>query len=460
MTAEFNTLGDPLVKPFLRPPKQITEPPPSKGYKAVVMVFLAGGADTFNLLVPQDCDVYQQYRTIRTDLLLEPRELIKFSTTGQACSNFGVHGSFGFLKSLYDKKQAAFIANVGNLAEPIRDKVHMRSVERCHGLFSHSDQQNGAQTLKCQDMGTAAKGTGGRIADALAEGPHKFVTTSWSLAGTSIWPQGVTTQREIVDGRLGSSGVTDYERWRGTIGNITATRHGNVYAEAYAEAFLDAITTTETVAQALQGVEPETNFPTNTGLARSLRQVSQLIKTRDGRKAERDLFYIAIGGWDMHSNMKASSARRFGEIDAALRAFVAEMGAQKVWDKVVLATESEFARTLDSNGGGSDHAWAGNHFVIGGSINGGRVLNKFHASLAIGNDHDLGRGRMIPDYPWESMMVPIAEWFGLEEDQKPTVFPNLHRFNASKHIIPDLFKAGAGDSSGPGGGGRSGGGSR
>jgi cullin-associated NEDD8-dissociated protein 1 len=95
MTAEFNTLGDPLVKPFLRPPKQITEPPPSKGYKAVVMVFLAGGADTFNLLVPQDCDVYQQYRTIRTDLLLEPRELIKFSTTGQACSNFGVHGALG-----------------------------------------------------------------------------------------------------------------------------------------------------------------------------------------------------------------------------------------------------------------------------------------------------------------------------------------------------------------------------
>merc|ERR1712045_1115920 len=147
--------------------------------------------------------------------------------------------------------------------------------------------------------------------------------------------------------------------------------------------------------------------------------------------------------------------RQFENIDASLKAFVTEMQAQGIWRSVVLATESEFARTLDSNGGGSDHAWAGNHFVVGGSINGGRVLNKFHASLAIGNDHDLGRGRMIPDYPWESMMVPIAEWLGLQADQKPTAFPNLHRFNASKHIILDLFNGGTGDSNG---GGRSGGG--
>merc|ERR1719166_532797 len=110
--------------------------------------------------------------------------------------------------------------------------------------------------------------------------------------------------------------------------------------------------------------------------------------------------------------MKANSARRFGEIDAALRAFVAEMSAQKVWDNVVLATESEFARTLDSNGGGSDHAWAGNHFVVGGALRGGRVLNRFPASLAAGGSRDLGRGRLIPEFPWESVLVPLATWMG------------------------------------------------
>mmetsp|Transcript_30298 Transcript_30298/g.58436 ORF Transcript_30298/g.58436 Transcript_30298/m.58436 type:complete len:120 (-) Transcript_30298:61-420(-) len=119
------------------------------------------------------------------------------------------------------------------------------------------------------------------------------------------------------------------------------------------------------------------------------------------------------------------------------------MKAQDAWESVVLATESEFARTLDSNGGGSDHAWAGNHFVVGGALKGKRVFNTFPASLKAGNDHDLGRGRLIPDYPWESIMVPIAEWMGLEDNQRLATFPNADRFNASSHFIArqDLFNS-------------------
>mmetsp|Transcript_40718 Transcript_40718/g.94405 ORF Transcript_40718/g.94405 Transcript_40718/m.94405 type:complete len:119 (+) Transcript_40718:1013-1369(+) len=118
------------------------------------------------------------------------------------------------------------------------------------------------------------------------------------------------------------------------------------------------------------------------------------------------------------------------------------MKAQNIWDSVLLATESEFARTLDSNGGGSDHAWAGNHFVVGGGLKGGRVFNKFPASFKAGNERDLGRGRLIPEYPWESMMVPIAEWMGLEPEQRASAFPNIDFFN-STHLIAksDLFKA-------------------
>merc|ERR1740121_2004908 len=100
------------------------------------------------------------------------------------------------------------------------------------------------------------------------------------------------------------------------------------------------------------------------------------------------------------------------------------MKAQGNWEKVVLFSSSEFGRTLDSNGGGSDHAWAGNQFVIGGSLRKGRVFNRFPLSLAIGSSRDLGRGRLIPEYPWESMLVPIAQWLGVEEDALPEVFPN------------------------------------
>jgi len=315
-------------------------------------------------------------------------------------------------------------------------------------------------------MGTGAKGTGGRIADALALGTKKFRTTSFSLAGTSIWPQGFATHGEIVDSRLGSGRFQEYERFRYTIDNITAQRHGNVYAEAYASAFLDAIETTEKVGQALSGVQTATGYPINSGLDRQLNQIAKLIRTRDARKAERDFFFLTTGGWDMHSNMKNNLDGKFNEINAALTKFVAEMEAQKIWDKVVFVTESEFARTLDSNGGGSDHAWAGNHFMISGGLNGGRIMNKFPAALQAGNDHDLGRGRMIPEFPWESMMVPLADWLGMDADQEAVTFPNLARFNRTQHIIPTkaMFKEGGsggdGSSGGEGGGGQGGSGSR
>jgi len=235
-----------------------------------------------------------------------------------------------------------------------------------------------------------------------------------------------------------------YEGWRFTIHNITTQRHGNAYAEAFAAAFLDAISTTEKVGQALMGVSTATNYPTPTGLDRQLNQISKLIRTRDTRNAERDFFFFATGGWDMHSNMRRNLERKFIEIDGALSRFVAEMEAQQIWDKVVFVTESEFARTLDSNGGGSDHAWAGNHFMISGGLKGGRIMNRFPASLRSGNSHDLGRGRMIPEFPWESMMVPIADWMGVQADQLDRTFPNLGRFNRSQHIIrtSDLFKEG------------------
>jgi len=156
-----------------------------------------------------------------------------------------------------------------------------------------------------------------------------------------------------------------------------------------------------------------------------------------------DLFYVDIGGFDAHSNAAEVLAEKFGYIDNALKAFVGEMKAQNIFDSVVIASESDFGRTLSTNGAGTDHAWAGNHFVIGGKINGGRVYNDFPSSLLLDSEQDLGRGRLIPKYPWESMMVPIAEWMGVTESQQATVFPNLANFDRSKHILAQsqLFKA-------------------
>jgi len=131
---------------------------------------------------------------------------------------------------------------------------------------------------------------------------------------------------------------------------------------------------------------------------------------------------------------------KFRGINADLTQWVNEMEAQNVWNDVVLFSSSEFARTLDSNGGGSDHAYAGNHFLIGGSLKGGRIFNQFPESMILGSRQDLGRGRLIPDYPWESFLVPLAQWMGVEDDWLRHAFPNYDNFDPAL-IIPtaELF---------------------
>ena len=115
----------------------------------------------------------------------------------------------------------------------------------------------------------------------------------------------------------------------------------------------------------------------------------------------------------------------------ALEDFVAEMKAQGIWNKVTVVSASDFARTLTSNGKGTDHAWAGQHFIMGGSVQGGKIYNDFPPSLQPGNDQDAGRGRLIPKYPWESMLVPVSTWMGVPTDQRGAIFPNLANFDSS-----------------------------
>lgn len=437
MTPEFNTFGAPLPQAGPRAESLGASEGSQKPYKATIFLFLAGGADTWNMLVPQDCDLYQEYVDVRTDLHLDPEDLIAINVSNQPCPKFGIHGSFDYLKQLYDEGDLAFMTNMGSLVEPLnKDQYRNNLKEKCVGLFSHSDQQTAAQTLACQVAGNSPRGAGGRITDALVAAADPYVATSFSLAGSAIFAQGMVTNRQIVD-EQGNDRFHEFELWREAISNLTQQQHANVFNEQYAQVFLDSIKSTEELGRAIEDVELVTDYSTSSSLENQLSQVAKLIRVHEVRKAERDFFFVRIGGWDMHSNLLSGLTSRFGEINRALRGFVAEMKAQNMWDNVVLASSSEFARTLDSNGGGSDHAWAGQHFILGGKVKGGQMLNQFPSSLKEGAYNDLGRGRLIPAYPWETMLKPIAEWMGLDTSSQETldaVFPNIGRFNSS--IVP------------------------
>jgi len=171
-----------------------------------------------------------------------------------------------------------------------------------------------------------------------------------------------------------------------------------------------------------------------------LKQVARLIAARQDRRAERDFFFVGFGGFDHHTGLEMRLANRFMIINQGVNAFVEEIKDQGLWNSVVFATASDFARTLDPNANrGSDHAWAGQHMVLGGAVKGGRIYNDFPSmKMRPANPADVGRGRLIPKYPYESFLVPIAKWLGVDDSKLNSVFPNLPNFNSS-HIIDGMF---------------------
>merc|ERR1719284_645833 len=167
----------------------------------------------------------------------------------------------------------------------------------CPGLFSHSDQQDAAQTLNCLNTASTAGGAGGRIADELSASSSKFRTNSFSMAGSAIWSKGISTPREVVSDQVAVR-FHDFEQWRKAIVNITRQTHGNVYCDTYAKTLLDSMVLTESLSRTLDQLELETEYTTNSHLKRELSQVARLIQAREARKAERDFFFVDIGGWN------------------------------------------------------------------------------------------------------------------------------------------------------------------
>eukprot|EP00929_Paragymnodinium_shiwhaense_P044335 TRINITY_DN22747_c0_g1_i3.p1 TRINITY_DN22747_c0_g1~~TRINITY_DN22747_c0_g1_i3.p1 ORF type:complete len:1100 (-),score=265.71 TRINITY_DN22747_c0_g1_i3:453-3530(-) len=438
MTPEFNTQGpqkDLGPRGFEQKPQRQTP----GSYKATVYLYMAGGCDSFNLLMPysNDCPQTAQYHQARTNVAIPKTDMLPIKTEGQLCSKFALNPGLPYLRELYNRNESAIISNIGSLVEPMTLQQFKRGgAKKCVGLFSHNDQKNAAQTLKCQASGTSAKGVGGRLADALAA--QGYSTTSFSISGNAVWSNGVDTNVETLSQKTGASQLHGYEEMKDVILNISARRHKNLYAEEYQKQFQYNIEYSDDLGKFLENHKLETESTFNPSLdavksnkvASQLYQVAKLVKTRQDRKAERDFFFISQSGFDMHQGVE-TLPEKLKEIDDGIRLFVAEMKAQGVWKDITLMSASDFGRTITSNGRGTDHAWAGNMFVVGGDIQGGRVYNEFPESLMPGNPQDVGRGRFIPKYPWENMVSPVAKWMGLSDSNQPAVFPNLQNFDSS-----------------------------
>ena len=438
-------------------------------YKALVVLFLFGGNDSNNLLIPQlNHPSYSDYKSARGFLAI-PDSKDPAYVAGQPASialttpsgSYGVHPSAPDLANIFNAGDLGFVANVGSLAYPIsRTQYLSRSVPAPPQLFSHSDQQLQWQSSLPDQPFT--NGWGGRAADLLHAGGYGpgQVSMSVSVAGLNSLQVGT----EVVQYAVSTSGAVSlagYSSGGNAYGNalnadgtyktnttgkrlkafddITNYTHSHLLEEGYAEVVRRSRTNEGLIGAALtaaaaSGVNFDTQFTNaQSDLGDQLKMIAKLIAGRSSLDNRRQIFFASIGGFDTHQDQLASQVNLFGELSAALAAFRSSLQALGVYQDVLTMTHSDFTRTLTPNGAdssaGSDHGWGGHHLVMGGAVKGSQIYGQF-PSLKLGQDQDVdsNRGRWIPTTSVDQYASVAAKWLGVSSDALATIFPNLGRF--------------------------------
>jgi len=422
-------------------------------YKAIVCVLLAGGADSHNILVPRGQTEFQNYQNIRGDLALpemyvnEDGNQVPFFhdiNPTNTSRQFGLHRGMANVKSLFDDGNAAFVANIGTLVEPVLNNTQVYNETRRLplGLYSHADQIMQWQTSVPQDRN--ALGVGGRMADMLKEmNTIDEISMCISLDGKNRFQSGNSVVEyaisndpdpaklgiEPINPNFNDAGLLTDVRNR-AINNIVEQSYANIFQDTYADLTQQSIEAVNIFKQAL---EKKPSIPTvfsDTTLSQDMRMIADVISAQCNLGANRQIFFTTFGGWDHHDEVINAQQGMLPVLDNALGEFYSALEDLQRENDVTVMTISDFGRTLTSNGNGSDHAWGGNSIVMGGALRGQRVLGEY-PDLTLNNDLNLDeRGRMIPTTSVDELYADIALWFGVSPNDLDYVLPNLNNFYA------------------------------
>lgn len=399
------------------------------GYRAMVCLFMFGGNDGNNVLVPTDTTRYTQYQRARPNLALPQAQLLPIPGVGE----YGLHPVMTGMQGLVNAGKAAVIANVGPLMVPTtKAQYDSRSVPLPMNLFSHSDQQGAWQSALVDQA--PRSGWGGRMLErALPQGLNNRGYGAISVAGGNIWEggdQGLSPYRVSSSGQFGfdfyTPGGTD--PMSAAVTSMLAESRTDLFERTWQSMMSRSIENQRILSAALNNRTLQTVFP-DSGLGRQLRMIALLIAARGSLQVPRQCFFASIGGFDTHGDDQlARQNELLGEISAAVTAFQAAMEELAVSRDVTLFTASDFGRNLPSNGAGTDHAWGSHHFVVGGSVNGNRLFGRF-PQLVINGPDDAGQGSWIPAISTDQVAGELARWYGADDTTLDDVFPRLRYFN-------------------------------
>lgn len=428
-------------------------------YKALVCIFLQGGNDSNNLIVPTAATEYNNYATIRTPFLALPQSaLLSIAAKVSDGHDYGLHPCCPELQTLFGEGKLALLFNTGTLCYPLtRSQYLSGALEKPPQLFSHADQITQWQTsIPDQPPNT---GWGGRCADLLAAvQPDAPISMSVTLGGANTFEIGnrVTQYSVSTSGAIALSGVTGARLQALT--NILDLPYPNLQAQAYANVVEHSIATGSLLNSAIGATAGSnfwtTPFPTrispptggtafSSSLSPQLQMIARLIEAGNRSAAnggfgmKRQIFFCQVGGYDLHTGQTSqadttsgSHANLLSELSQSLLAFQRAMEQLGLSQSVTTFTASDFGRTFPANGDGSDHGWGSHHMILGGAVKGQQTYGAF-PTLAVNGPDDTSTGRWIPTTAIDQYFSTLATWFGVDSGNLATVFPNINRFATS-----------------------------
>ncbi|MCE0555561.1 DUF1501 domain-containing protein [Motilimonas sp. E26] len=395
-------------------------------YKALVCVFLLGGNDSMNMLLPMSGEEKANYLASRQQLaIVDPISLSPVS----ALPDTGLNPALAPLHELFNAGDLAFVGGVGTLSAPttLDDYINKRSHIPSH-LFSHNDQQ--ARWMHGKEKQSINTGWGARMLELLEDQPH--FASNISLAGTNPWQIGSKTSAFAMS-RTGQANISAFSGTNTRAVQLEQSVMRQLagsqkrMAKVYGDGLTQGIANSQAMNASLENVAPLPDFGSGR-LSQQLQTVARVIASQSQQGAGRQIFYVTMGGFDTHDEQVTKHPELLAELATSFSELNKAMVSLGVSDQVTSFTMSDFGRTLSSNGDGTDHGWAGNQIVMGGAVKGRDIYGAL-LPQRLGSEFDVKGGRLIPQVSTDQYSATLAKWFGLSGSELNELFPSLSRFD-------------------------------